>query len=160
MTNAQAYEVLDMKLVSKTLFTTALLLVAVTAAQAAGDEASAGNQASADRLIRARVEAQPGRTAEMYRVPGGMRLVVTQACVPHPAMQVGLGRDGEKLTYDGAGCTQFLSGMTISSGEALYCSNRSGVSRNCMVIGMLHDDPARGRGAQFIDVDQAIADQK
>ena len=159
MINAQAYEVLYMKLLSKTLFTTALLLVAVPAAQAAGNKASAGDQGSADRLITARAEARPGRTEEMYRVPGGMRFVVTQACVPHGAMRVDLGSADETLTYRGTGCTYFKPGMSLAGGEAVYCSNRSGLSRNCMVMGMLNDDPARGQGAQFIDVDEALADQ-
>jgi hypothetical protein len=105
MTNAKAYEVPDMKLLSKTLFAIALLLVAVPVAQAAGAKASAGDRDSADRLVTARAEAHPGRTTEMFRVPGGMRLVLTQACVPHPAMQVDLGGASDTLTYRGTGCT-------------------------------------------------------
>ncbi len=142
-----------MKRIGKAVLTTALLLFMVPSAQSAGD-------AAAERLISARVDARPGRTTEMYRVPGGMELVVTQACVSHAAVRVELGRDGEALNFGGIGCTAFGPGMPVAGGEALYCTNRSGAERNCMVIGMLRDDPARGEGAQFIDVDKAIADQK
>jgi hypothetical protein len=139
-----------MKIVGKAVLSTALLLFIVPAAQSAGD-------AGADRLISARIDARPGRTTEMYRVPGGMELVVTQACVTHAAVHVKLGRDGHALNFGGIGCTEFGPGMVVSGGEVLYCTNRSGVRRNCMMIGMLRDDPARGEGAEFIDVDEVLA---
>jgi hypothetical protein len=154
VTNAQAYEVFDMMIFNKALLITAALLFMVPTTQAADDEASA------PRLINARMEANPGRTTEMYRVPGGMELLVTQACVPHPAMQVELGRGGEKLTFSGAGCTEFGPGMRLGGGETIYCANRSGISRNCMMIGMLRDDPNRGGGAEFIDVDEVLAEEE
>jgi len=154
MTNAQAYEVFNMKLFCKALLTTALLLFVVPTTHGAEDEGSAA------RLISARAETAPGRSEEMYRVPGGMELTLTQACVPHSAMQVILGRDGNSVSYQGTGCTGFAPGMKLSGGDTLYCRNLSGLRRNCMMMGMLRDDPNRGGGAHFIDVDEAMAAQK
>lgn len=160
MINAQAYEVFDMKMLSKALLMTGLLLFMVPVAQAAEDQASARDRASEPTLVNARKEARPGRTTEMYRVPGGMELLVSQTCVPHPAVQVELGRDRQELSYSGAGCTRFGAGMRVGGGEAIYCTNRAGTAQNCMLIGMLRDDPNRGDGALFIDVDKAVADNK
>ena len=42
--------------------------------------------------------------------------------------------------------------MRLGGGEKIYCANRSGIARNCMMIGMLRDDPNRGGGAELIDV--------
>lgn len=151
MTNAQAYEVFNMKMFCKALLTTAIVLFLVPTTQAAEE--------SAARLISARAETAPGRSEELYRVPGGMELMVTQACVPHSAMRVELGRDGNSVTYHGTGCTDFVPGMRLTGGDSLYCRNLSGLRRNCMMMGMLRDDPERGGGAQFIDVDEAIAKQ-
>lgn len=104
----------------------------------------------------ARIKARPGTRTSIFRVPGGKELLLTQACVPHPGMSVEVGRRGSVLTYIGHGCTDFSPGVSIRGGEHLYCGNRSGVDRDCMVVGMLRDDPKRGRGAQFQDVDEAI----
>ena len=112
------------------------------------------------RLVTARVETRPGRTTAMYTVPGGMELVLRQACIPHTAMSVQFGRDRNDLSYRGTGCTDFRPGLLVGGGESLYCKNLSGLSRNCMIVGMLRDDPERGTGAQFIDVDKAISEQK
>jgi hypothetical protein len=44
----------------------------------------------------------------------------------------------------------------VAGGESLHCNNLSGLSRNCMIVGMLRDNSNRGEGAQFIDVDEAM----
>lgn len=140
-----------------------LLFVSLSLLVVAGvDAAEHGKSATADqseRLLSARVEARPGRTTAMYTVPGGMELVLRQACIPHTAMSVELGRDREELSFRGTGCTDFIPGLLVPGGESIYCKNLSGLSRNCMMVGMLRDDPQRSPGAQFLDVDKAIREQ-
>jgi hypothetical protein len=158
MSCAQAREVSFMKTPGKILLFVSLSLLVAAAAGAAEQERSSAIS-SQERLLSARVEARPGRTSEMYTVPSGMELVLRQACIPHTAMRVELGKDREELSFRGTGCTDFDPGLVVAGGESLYCKNLSGLSRNCMMVGMLRDSPDRNTGAQFIDVDKAIREQ-
>jgi hypothetical protein len=155
---AQAREVSFMKTPVKILLLVSLSFFLTAAAQAAEERKSPATP-QAEQLLSARVESRPGRTTTMYTVPGAMELVLRQVCVPHGAMYVEMGRDREELSFRGTGCTDFMPGLVVSGGESIYCKNLSGLSRNCMMVGLLRDDPERGTGAQFIDVDKAIKEQ-
>ena len=132
----------------------ALLLPVVVArnASAAGEKAS-----PPPRLVSATVEAGSSRSTELYRVPSGMRLLVTQTCHEHPAMYVEIGMRGERISYNGHGCTRFDPGFAVEGGETLHCVNKSGEARTCILLGVLESSPNKAPGARFYDVSAATA---
>ena len=93
--------------------------------------------ADAARNVSVSVEAGGSRSVALYQVPTGMTLLVTQACQEHPAMYVEVGTRGERISYNGHGCTQFRPGFAVSGGETLNCVNKSGEARTCVLLGRL-----------------------
>jgi len=126
----------------------ALLLPATVVRKAsASDDAS-----SRPTLVSATVESGGSRTTELYRVPTGMRLLVTQACQEHPAMYVEVGMRGQRISYNGQGCTRFDPGFAVDGGETISCVNKSGEARTCILLGVLEKSPNKRPGARFYDV--------
>ncbi len=101
------------------------------------------------------VAAAGSRSTELYRVPSGMQLLVTQTCQEHPAMYVEVGDRGARISYNGHGCTKFDPGYLVAGGETLNCVNKSGQERTCVLVGVLEATArkaANGGGARFYDV--------
>ncbi len=99
-------------------------------------------------------------------MPPGKVLMLTQACVEHPetVVKVETGpnfrRDG-RLTFGQRGCTTFRPAYLITAGQTLSCSNRSGLTRTCSIMGEMHPSPRAGkRRAVLIDVDAALEAEK
>jgi len=129
----------------------ALLLPATLVRKASASD----DTGSRPTLVSATVEAGGSRKTELYRVPAGMRLLVTQACHEHPAMYVELGMGGERISYNGHGCTRFDPGFAVEGGETLNCVNKSGEARTCILLGVLEKSPNKRPGARFYDVSAA-----
>lgn len=108
------------------------------------------------RHVSVSTEADGSRSVAMYRVPTGMTLLVTQACQEHPAMYVEVGDRGERISYNGHGCTRFEPGFAVPGGETLNCVNKSGQARTCVLLGLL-EQSERGvpQGARIQEVDAA-----
>jgi hypothetical protein len=135
---------------SFTLIPTMLLamLIGFETADAAGMER---------RYVSTTVKAAGSRSTELYRVPSGMQLFVTQACQEHPAMYVEVGMRGDRISYNGHGCTKYAPGYVVSGGETLNCVNKSGQERTCVLIGMLEAAPkTTAGGAKIYDVDREL----
>jgi hypothetical protein len=112
------------------------------------------------RFVSTTVRAAGSRTTELYRVPSGMQLFVTQACQEHPAMYVEVGMRGDRISYNGHGCTKYSPGYVVTGGETLNCVNKSGQERTCVLIGMLEAAPNANRGgAKIYDVDRELGRQ-
>jgi hypothetical protein len=111
-----------------------------------------GDTTSRPTLVSVTVEAGASRSTELYRVPSGMRLMVTQACHEHPAMYVEMGMRGERISFNGHGCTRFDPGFAVEGGETLNCVNKSGEARTCILLGVLEASPHKKPGAKFYDV--------
>jgi len=125
-----------------------VVMLPVTQALAARGDVDAGNTG---RLISLTSQTSPGETDTMYTVPARSRLVVTQACIEHVAMQVAMG--GNVLTYNGEGCTAFAPGLMVAGGQTLTCGNTSGLARTCVVVGVLEDvPPAKSPRVRFYDL--------
>jgi len=129
------------------ILATLLLPVAI-----AGTASAAGDTTSRPTLVSVTVEAGGSRSTELYRVPTGMRLMVTQTCHEHPAMYVEIGMRGERISYNGHGCTRFDPGFAVEGGETLNCVNKSGEARTCILLGVLENSPNKRPGARFYDV--------
>jgi len=133
---------------TRNAWTTAVVLVAMlltVPALAAGLEAEGG------KLVSLTSTSSPGRTDTIYTVPPRSRLVVTQACVEHEAMDVTLG--DSVLTYGREGCTDFSPGFAVAGGQSITCQNDSGLERTCAVVGVLEAVPApKGPRVRFYDV--------
>jgi len=129
-------------------------MLAMFASQAATAHA-AGEQA---RYVSTSVKAGGSRSTELYRVPTGMRLMVRETCQEHPAMYVEVGERGDRISYNGHGCTRFDPGFAVPSGEVLNCVNKSGEERTCVLTGFLEPSAAHARtsGARFYDVDSEL----
>ena len=113
---------------------------------------AAQDPTAASRNVSVSIEAGGSRSVALYRVPTGMRLLVTQACQEHPAMYVELGARGERISYNGHGCTHFDTGFVVESGETLNCVNKSGQARTCLLLGLLEKSQRQSQGARFYDV--------
>ena len=119
---------------------------------------AAGEQA---RYVSTTVKAGGSRRTELYRVPTGMRLLVTQACQEHPAMYVEVGTRGDRISYNGHGCTKFDPGYAVAGGETLNCVNKSGQERTCVLVGLLESAPrVTAGGARFYDVDRELEQKR
>ena len=129
------------------ILATLLLPVAI-----AGTASAAGDTTSRPTLVSVTVEAGGSRSTELYRVPTGMRLMVTQTCHEHPAMYVEIGMRGERISYNGHGCTRFDPGFAVEGGQTLNCVNKSGEARTCILLGVLESSPNKLPGARFYDV--------
>jgi hypothetical protein len=118
---------------------------------------AAGETTSQPRLISATVEAGSSRSTELYRVPTGMRLLITQTCNEHPSMYIEVGARGERISFNGRdhGCTRFEPGYAVDGGQILNCVNKSGETRTCMLLGFLESSPNKAPGARFYDVSAA-----
>jgi hypothetical protein len=129
-------------------------LAGVLAVAVVGAAHAAQDAASAARYVSVSIEADGSRSVALYRVPTGMRLLVTQACQEHPAMYVELGDRGQRISYNGHGCTKFSPGFAVEGGTTLNCVNKSGQSRSCVLLGMLEKSaPVARPGARFYDVE-------
>jgi len=146
MDMSKAYRTFTLSMLAGAL----LLPVTFTRDASAGDETT-----SRPTLVSATIEAGASRSTELYRVPSGMRLLVTQTCHEHPAMYVEIGMRGERISYNGHGCTKFDPGFAVEGGETLHCVNKSGEARTCIVLGVLERSPNRAPGARFYDVSAA-----
>ena len=106
------------------------------------------------RYVSKTIQAGGSRSVELYRVPTGMTLLVRETCQEHPAMYVEVGDRGDRISYNGHGCTRFDPGFAVSSGGVLNCVNKSGEERTCVLTGFL--EPSNGgravTGAKFYDV--------
>jgi hypothetical protein len=132
-----------------TLSIMAAMLLPIAGARIAS---AADETTSRATLVSVTVEAGSSRSAELYRVPSGMRLLVTQACQEHPAMYVELGTRGERISYNGNRCTRFEPGFAVEGGETIHCVNKSGETRNCVLLGVLERSPNKSPGVKFYDV--------
>jgi hypothetical protein len=120
----------------------------VTQALAAGQAKEA---ARSSRVVSLSASTSPGESDAMYTVPWRSRLLITQACVEHVAMDVTLG--DRVLTYRKEGCTDFGPGFVVASGETLTCMNESGLERTCAVVGILEPvELPTGPRVRFYDV--------
>lgn len=118
---------------------------------------AAGTAEPERRFVSTTVKAAGSRSTELYRVPTGMQLFVTQACQEHPAMYVEVGMRGDRISYNGHGCTKYVPGYVVTGGETLNCVNKSGQERTCVLIGMLEAAPkATAGGAKIYDVDREL----
>jgi len=142
MEMSKAYRKLTLSILA-----TLLLPVAI-----AGTASAAGDTTSRPTLVSVTVEAGGSRSTELYRVPTGMRLMVTQTCHEHPAMYVEIGMRGERISYNGHGCTRFDPGFAVEGGQTLNCVNKSGEARTCILLGVLENSPNKRPGARFYDV--------
>ena len=131
------------------ILTALLLPVAIPGAASAAD-----GTASRPTLVSATVEAGSSRRVELYRVPTGMRLLITQTCNEHPSMYIEVGDRGERISFNGRdhGCTRFEPGFAVEGGEVLNCVNKSGETRTCILLGLLEGSPNKKPGARFYDV--------
>ena len=140
-----------------TLFTTmilAMLAYRAVTADAAGEQQP--------RYVSATIQAQGSRSVELYHVPTGMTLFVRETCQEHPAMYVEVGDRGDRISYNGHGCTRFDPGFAVPSGEVLNCVNKSGQERTCVLTGFLEPSAAHARasGARFYDVDRELGNKQ
>jgi hypothetical protein len=109
------------------------------------------------RHISRSVSTPGSREVELYRVPTGKQLIVKQACQENPAMYVSVGQRGDRISFSGHGCTHFDPGYIVAGGQSLYCVNKSGQSRNCVLMGMLKKSPDANTGARIIDVNEELS---
>lgn len=136
---------------TRNAWTAGVVLVAVLSATQAVAAGIEPDMTRAGQLISFTSSPSPGRTDTMYTVPSRSRLIVTQACVEHQAMDVAL--NGNILTYGREGCTEFSPGLSVAGGQSLTCQNASGLERTCAVIGVLEAvPPPKGLRVKFFDL--------
>ena len=120
-------------------------LLGARAVDAAGDQY---------KYVSTAVKAAGSRSTTLYTVPSGMRLLITQTCQEHPAMYVEVGERGDRISYNGHGCTKFEPGYAVTGGQTLNCVNKSGQERTCVLVGLLESAPrTTAGGARFYNVD-------
>jgi len=161
------------------LFATTALVAGTTAVVAAAEhESSAAAQApidderivvasaltaSAGKLVSKSVRPNVGYTKSFLTVPPGKLFMLTQACIEHPGAMIRVRKgptfrkDG-RLTYGARGCTTYTPAYAISPGETLACTNNSGLTRTCSVMGQMIENPDKRRGV-LIDVDAVLEAQ-
>jgi hypothetical protein len=144
---------------SKRAAVLAVATIAVALTAAYGTAVAKSNSAKSDGLrhISRSVSTPGSREVELYRVPTGKQLVVKQACQENPAMYVSVGQRGDRISFSGHGCTHFDPGYVVAGGQSLYCVNKSGQSRNCVVMGMLRKSPGANPGARIMDVSEELS---
>jgi hypothetical protein len=107
-----------------------------------------------------------GETETFLTVPAGKIFMLRQACVAHPQAYITIAtapnfRNEGRLTYGSRGCTMYLPGYVVASGQAIGCANRSGLERSCSIMGEMMPDPTAGsRRAVILDVDSVLAAEK
>lgn len=126
--------------------TTAVALVALTVFAGSGlvDAAERKADAGAAELISVMATPSSGKADALYTVPSRSRLLVTRACIEHSAMTVAIGMrsDNSPLSFGRRGCTEYQPGFIVAAGETIYCDNRSGLERTCVLVGVVEDLPA------------------
>ena len=137
--------------------TTGVALVALTMFAGSGVVGAAEGKAGAGAAELISVMASPtsGKTDTLYTVPSRSRLLVTRACVEHSAMTVEIGKraDHSPLSFGRRGCTDYQPGFIVAAGETIYCDNRSGLERSCVLVGVVEDLPAYEKPrVRFYDV--------
>jgi hypothetical protein len=136
---------------TRNAWTTVVVLVAMLSTLPAHAAGKGADAAYGGQLVSLTSTTSPGRTDAIYTVPPRSRLVVTQACVEHEAMDVKLGDN--VLTYGREGCTDFSPGFVVAGGQTLGCRNDSGLGRTCAVVGFLEAVPVpKGPRVRFFDL--------
>ena len=137
----------------------AVATVAVALTAAYGTAVAKSNAAKGEqfRHISRSVSTPGSREVELYKVPTGKQLIVKQTCQENPAMYVSVGQRGDRISFSGHGCTHFDPGYVVAGGQSLYCVNKSGQSRNCVLMGMLGKSPTANSGARIIDVSDELS---
>jgi hypothetical protein len=138
---------------TRNTWTTAVVLVGTLSLAGAQAFAADAKADDAGKLISVTATPNTGRSDLLYTVPLRSRLLVTQACVEHPAMGVDLGHDRVRITYGNTGCTDFGPGFAVAGGQDIYCDNHSGLERTCALVGILEKEPEPvGKRVRFYDL--------
>lgn len=119
--------------------------------------AKKGDSAHSGRYVSHSVEVPGSRSETLVKVPVNKQLMITQTCQENPAMYVEIGEfDGDRISFNGNGCTHFEPGYLVDGGESVVCVNKSAQARSCVLMGMLRDNPKASPGARFYDVDDEL----
>ena len=144
---------------SKRIAIVAVATLAMAWTAAYGTAVAKSDSAKGEELrhISRSVSTPGSREVELYKVPTGKQLIVKQACQENPAMYVSVGQRGDRISFSGHGCTHFDPGYIVAGGQSLYCVNKSGQSRNCVLMGMLQKSPNANPGARIMDVSEELS---
>ena len=141
----------------KVVIVLAVIAFVTTAAYGTAIAKESSTEAFDERYVSRSVQPGGSRSAELIRVPSGKQLLITQACQESPAMYVVVGERGNRISFNGNGCTHFRPGYLVAGGTSIYCVNKSAQARACVLMGKLQASEKASPGAKFYDVSEELS---